>query len=64
VTEIVGAETLGSRGALDDGNLVRPHGYSVIEADSLAEAYAIAQQSPLLAFWGSIEVFQLKSFAG
>jgi hypothetical protein len=52
VTEIVGAETLGSRGALDDGNLVRPHGYSVIEADSLAEAYAIAQQSPLLAFWG------------
>jgi hypothetical protein len=64
VTEIVGAETLGSRGALDDGNLVRPHGYTVIEADSLDEAHAIAQQCPLLAFWGSIEVFQLKSFAG
>jgi hypothetical protein len=63
LTEIVGAETLDSRDALDDGNLVRPHGYSVIEADSLAEAHAIAQQCPLLDVWGSIEVFQLKPFA-
>ena len=36
MTEIVSAETLSSQGALDDGDLVRPHGYSVIEADSLA----------------------------
>jgi len=64
ITEIVSKATLSSEGALDDGGLLWSHGYSVIEADSLAEAYAIAQQCPLLPFGASIEVLELKSLTG
>tara|TARA_B110000483_G_scaffold137277_1_gene164136 strand:- start:4468 stop:6093 length:1626 start_codon:yes stop_codon:yes gene_type:complete len=64
MTEIVSAVTLNSQGTLDDGGLLRAHSYSVIEADSLVEAHAIAQQCPLLSFGGSIDVLHLRSLGG
>jgi hypothetical protein len=64
ITGIESTATLNSQGALDDGGLLRPRGYTLIEAGSLSEAYEIAQQCPLLAFGGTIEVLQLKSLTG
>ncbi len=61
--QIENTATLSSNGEINDGSSLGLLGYSLIEADSLAEAHEIAQQCPLLDVWGSIEVFQLKPFA-
>ena len=58
--QIENTTTLSSNGAINDGSSSEFVGYSLIEADSLAEAHEIAQQCPLIAFGVVIDVLQVK----
>ena len=64
ITDIETTTTVSAQGVADDGDLGWSHGYTLIEAGSLAEAHEIAQQCPLLVFGGVIEVLQLKALTG
>ena len=58
--QIENTATLSSNGEINDGSSLGLLGYSLIEADSLAEAHEIAQQCPLIAFGVVIDVLQVK----
>jgi hypothetical protein len=60
-TPIVNAKVLASESALYEGASMSYGGYSLIEANSVAEACAIAKRCPLIAFGGKVEVLQLAS---
>ena|GEM_PF-566319 len=62
--QIENTTTLSSNGAINDGSSSEFVGYSLIEADSLAEAHEIAQQCPLIAFGGVIDVLQVEPLVG
>ena len=64
ITDIETTTTVSAQGVSGDGDLGCSHGYTLIEAGSLAEAHEIAQQCPLLVFGGVIEVLQLKALTG
>ena len=60
-TPIESTKVLASESALYEGASVSYDGYSLIEANSVAEACAIAKRCPLIAFGGKVEVLQLAS---
>jgi hypothetical protein len=62
--QIENTTTLSSNGAINDGSSSEFVGYSLIEADSLAEAHEIAQQCPLIAIGGVIDVLQVEPLMG
>ena len=52
------ASTLGSNGAVKDGGASRLSGYSIITAETLADAGDKAKGCPVLAGGGSVEVYE------
>ena len=52
------ASTINSSGAVNDGGASGLSGYSIISADSLAEAGTKAKGCPVLTSGGSIEVYE------
>ncbi len=53
------AKTVASNGSVSDGAPGTPHtGYTIVKADSLDAATAIAKGSPVLAGGGSITVYE------
>jgi hypothetical protein len=53
------AKTIASNGAVSDGASGTPHsGYTIVKADSLDAATAIAKNSPVLQGGGSVTVYE------
>lgn len=52
------SKTVGSGGAVTDGAASSLTGYSVLKADTLAAAAALAKGCPVVANGGSIEVYE------
>lgn len=52
------AKTIAPDGAVTDGSVAGLTGYTVLSADSLDEAAALAKGCPILAAGGSIDVYE------
>jgi hypothetical protein len=56
--------TIGPDGAVEEGSKISMSGYTVIEADSIEAAIAVAKDCPFLDVGGSLEVSELIQMPG
>ena len=56
--------TIGSDGSVEEGSKISMSGYTVIEADSIEDAIAVAKDCPFLDMGGSLEVSELIQMPG